>query len=88
MKPVNRSGVSIAIAVAALIAAIPAQSGPAQADEAKGRCMGANACKGQSACSSNGCSGNNACKGKGFLEMTKAECDKIPGTRFEPEEHN
>ena len=47
--------------------------------------MGANACKGQSACSTNGCSGTNACKGQGFLEMTKKECDKIPDTTFEPE---
>jgi len=90
MKPVNQSGVSIAIAVAALIAAVPAQSGPAYADDAKGRCMGANACKGQSACGTgkNDCSGSNNCKGQGFLEMTKAECDKIPGTTFEPEKPN
>ena len=51
----------------------------------KGRCIGANACKGQSACSTNGCSGTNACKGQGYLELTKAECEKIPGTKFEPE---
>ncbi|HLO23231.1 MAG TPA: hypothetical protein VK193_07405, partial [Methyloceanibacter sp.] len=73
MKPVKRSGVSIAVAAAALIAAIPAQSGPAYADDAKGRCMGANACKGQSACSANGCSGTNACKGKG-LEIETDRC--------------
>ena len=88
MKPVSRSGVGIAIAVAALVAAIPAQSGPAYADDAKGRCMGANACKGQSACSTNGCSGTNACKGQGFHEMTKTEYDKIPGTTFEPKKPN
>jgi hypothetical protein len=88
MKPVKRPGGSIAVAVAALIAAVPAQSGSAYADDAKGRCIGANACKGQSACSANGCSGTNACKGQGFLEMTKAECDKIPGTKFEPEKQD
>jgi hypothetical protein len=47
--------------------------------------MGANACKGQGACktASNACKGQNACKGKGFMEMTKAECDAAKGT-FEP----
>jgi hypothetical protein len=29
--------------------------------------------------------GQNACKGKGFLPMTKEECDKIDGATFEPE---
>ena len=87
MKPSNRSGAAIAAAVAAVIGAITAQSGPAYADEAKGRCIGANACKGQSACGSakNGCAGTNACKGQGFLMMTKAECDRVPGATFEPE---
>jgi hypothetical protein len=46
------------------------------AAEAKGHCIGANACKGH------GAGGHNACKGKGFLVMTKEECDKIPGTTF------
>jgi len=68
MKPISKSGASIAVSVAALIAAISAQGAPSHADDAVGRCMGANACKGQ-----------------GFLEMTKKECDKIPGTTFEPE---
>lgn len=85
MKPISKSGASIAVSVAALILAISAQGVPSHADDAVGRCMGANACKGQSACSTNGCSGTNACKGQGFLEMTKKECDKIPGTTFEPE---
>ena len=51
MKPVSKSGASIAVAVAALIVAISAQGAPSYADDAEGRCMGANACKGQSACS-------------------------------------
>jgi hypothetical protein len=88
MKPVKRSGISIAVAAAAIIAAIPAQSGPTYADEAKGRCIGANACKGQSACSANNCAGTNACKGQGYLEMTKLECETIPGTKFEAEKQD
>ena len=85
MKPAKTSGASMATAVAALILAIGAAGGPSYADDAKGRCMGANACKGQSACSTNACAGTNACRGQGFLELTKTECDRIPGTRFEAE---
>jgi hypothetical protein len=77
-----RSGACIATAAAALIfaGAVPAVT---HTDEAKG----ASACKGQGACcsASNSCMGMNACKGQGFLEMTKEDCDKIPGTTFEPE---
>ncbi len=49
----------------------------ARADEGKVKCEGVNSCKGQSACKSanNACKGQNSCKGKGFMEMTKAECD-------------
>ena len=41
------------------------------------KCEGANSCKGQSACATadNSCSGHNGCKGKGFLNLTKAECE-------------
>jgi hypothetical protein len=52
----------------------------AKVDEnAKGHCMGANACKGQSGCKTakNACAGKNGCKGKGFVEKTKAECDVV-----------
>jgi hypothetical protein len=43
--------------------------------------MGANSCKGLSSCktASSSCKGLNSCKGKGFLEMTKAECDGAGG---------
>jgi hypothetical protein len=85
MKPLNTSGASIAVAVAALIAAASGVATPSYAEGAKGRCIGANACKGKSDCSANNCAGTNVCKGKGYLEMTKKECDKIPGTRFELE---
>ena len=63
----------------------PFRSGTAHAD-AKGKCIGANACKGKSDCGGkDGCGGQNACKGQGYLALTKAECDKIPGTTFEAE---
>jgi len=86
MQLVVRSGASIAVAVATLILTGVALAPVPHAEEAKGRCVGANACKGQGACgsASNNCMGQNACKGKGFLVMTKEECDKIEGATFQP----
>jgi len=88
MKLNVNSGAAIAAAAAALLIAGTAISAPVQlaADDAKGHCMGANACKGKSACktASNECKGMNACKGQGFVEMTEAECAKVEGATFEP----
>jgi hypothetical protein len=45
-----------------------------------GQCIGANSCKGKSDCHQAGmneCKGENGCKGKGYLEKTKADCDKL-----------
>jgi hypothetical protein len=70
------SGAAIATAAALLFGTLAAST--ASADEAKVKCMGVNACKGQSACKSaqHACKGKNSCKGQGFLEMsTKAQCD-------------
>ncbi len=88
MKLAFRSGASIAAAAATLILAGVIAVPVTQAAEAKGHCVGANACKGQGACASaaNACKGQNACKGKGFLAMTKAECDAIEGATFEAAE--
>ncbi len=74
-------GLALAAAAAAMFAGAPIA---AMADEAPGKCMGANSCKGQSACAtaSNACQGMNSCKGQGFLKMTKTECDKVGG-KFE-----
>ncbi len=70
------TGLALATAAAGLFvtAAIPTASA---AEEAKVHCDGVNQCKGQSACQSanNACRGQNSCKGKGWLYMTKAECD-------------
>jgi hypothetical protein len=43
--------------------------------------MGANSCKGLSSCktATSSCKGENSCKGKGFLEMSKADCDADGG---------
>ena len=44
---------------------------------AKIKCEGVNSCKGHSECKSaqNDCKGKNSCSGKGFMIMSKAECD-------------
>lgn len=50
---------------------------------AKQRCYAVNECKGQTACDVAGkwdCGGNNDCCGKGWLYITKAECDAKGGS--------
>lgn len=53
----------------------------AEGDSAeKGHCIGANSCKGHGGCAQKGkneCAGKNGCKGKGFIEVTRAECEKL-----------
>jgi hypothetical protein len=68
---------SIALATTAALIFSTAPLMTAQADDAKVKCEGANACKGMSACSTadSACKGKNACKGKGFTMASKAECD-------------
>ncbi len=70
------SGAAIATAAALLFNSLAAPS--AFAEEAKVRCDGVNACKGQSACQTarNACMGQNACKGQGYKMLTPAECEK------------
>jgi hypothetical protein len=67
----------VALAAAAAVMFATGAVGVAHADAAKVKCQGVNSCKGHSACKSanNACKGQNSCKGKGFLEMTKAQCD-------------
>jgi len=52
------------------------------AKEVQGQCMGANSCKGTSAChtQSNDCAGMNSCKGKGWIKATEKECKEKKGT--------
>ncbi len=79
MSKVNRTnGAVLAAAAAALFIAAPFA---ANAGESMGHCVGANSCKGQSACktASSGCQGQNSCKGQGFTQTTKAECDEAGG---------
>jgi hypothetical protein len=83
MRLKNTSGVTAATA-AALLFGTGFWANTFASDEAKTQCTGVNACKGQSACKSanNACKSQNSCKGKGFLELTRKECDdakaKVP----------
>lgn len=78
----------LATAVAGLFLSgnVMSEEAPTTGGEAKVKCQGANACKGQGACKSeaNACAGQNGCKGKGWIEATsKEECEKAGGTVVE-----
>lgn len=84
MNTTKLTGISVALAAAALFLGAPVAQA-AEAGSAKvGHCVGANACKGQGACksASNACKGQNACKGHGFTESTADGC-KTAGGKFE-----
>ena len=69
-------------------------AGVATADNAEGtsggkvKCEGVNSCKGHSECMSahNACKGKNSCAGKGFMMMTKEECDAAKAKATEKKE--
>jgi hypothetical protein len=82
MKLDSKSGATLAAAAATLFlagAVVSTVSTPA--DAAQGKCMAANACKGQSACKggASACKGLNACKGQGFSMMSEAACKSKGG---------
>ena len=77
MKLNSKSGATLAAAAATLfLAGAVVSTGSTNANAAQGKCMGVNACKGQSACksASNSCKGMNACKTNGFVVMSEAAC--------------
>ena len=80
----NKTAFLAATAAALFLANAPLAAQP-EADEAKVKCEGVNACKGQGSChtANNECSGKNGCKGQGVLEMTQAECDAAKATAAE-----
>jgi hypothetical protein len=75
MRLKNTSGVALA-AAAAMLFGTSLVSTVASAADGTVHCQGVNSCKGQSACKSanNACKGQNSCKGKGFVELTKEQC--------------
>lgn len=72
------TGFGLAVAAAAMLAAAPMA---AHSGSTVGKCMGVNSCRGHSDCKTakSSCRGRNSCAGKGFLEMSKAECDTAGG---------
>ena len=75
MKSRILSSVALAATAAVMFSGVSVAAD--QATSATVKCQGVNACKGQSACknANNACKGQNSCKGKGFVEMSKADCD-------------
>ncbi|MGD9920998.1 MAG: hypothetical protein AB7V13_06070 [Pseudorhodoplanes sp.] len=84
MKIGVKSGATLAAAAAALILAGAVSAPTASAQGGEGKCVGANACKGQSACKTakSSCKGHNACKGQGFTMSSQEACAKAKG-KFE-----
>ena len=87
----NWKNAVLASAVAGLFVAGAAHkvvAGENEGAEAKVKCEGVNACKGQSDCktATSNCSGHNACKGKGHLDVTQKECDELKA-KMQSEEH-
>ena len=72
------SGISLALAAAALFAGLPAPS-PASGDSV--RCFGVNDCRGRGTCATahNQCAGQNACRGQGVLDMSREACETAEG---------
>jgi hypothetical protein len=82
MKLDSKSGATLAAAAATLfLAGVAVSTVSTSAYAADGKCMAANACKGQSACksASNSCKGLNACKGQGFSMTSEGKCASIGG---------
>ncbi len=74
----TRSALVASAAAAMFVAGLAGAAHAAETGaDAKIKCEGVNSCKGHSDCKSaqNACKGQNGCGGKGFLMMTKAECD-------------
>jgi hypothetical protein len=71
-----------AVALAFISGAASAADAPGSSAQApKLKCLGANSCKGQSACktATNDCQGKNACKGKGYIITEDAKSCEAKG---------
>jgi hypothetical protein len=74
-------GALVATAVAGMMVAVGCGTPTDTNEDALGKCVGGNACKGQGACEGKDkdgkehtCAGNNACKGQGWTKTKKADC--------------
>ena len=81
------TGAALATAVALMLVgnAMAADSSSSDASSAQVKCVGGNACKGQSACksASSSCKGQNACKGKGYVMASSEKDCKAAGGKVE-----
>ncbi len=78
MKTTKLAGAMLATAVALAFGASALNAGDTPSPSAQAaqiKCLGANACKGQSACKTkaNDCQGKNSCKGKGYVVTSDAK---------------
>jgi hypothetical protein len=75
MANLKTTGMALATAAALLFGSVAVTT--AQAEDAKVKCQGGNACKGKSACATatSSCQGQNSCKGTGYVMLTKSECE-------------
>lgn len=85
MQKKTFKGALVATAVAGLFFANGALADHHEAGskDADVKCQGVNECKGTSACGVPGghdCHGQNECKGKGWIKLSKEECEKKGGT--------
>lgn len=70
----KKTKIMLAVSAATLVGGAVVST--ASAEETVGKCVGGNACKGQSACGSanNACAGQNSCKGKGWIKADSKTC--------------
>ncbi|MGA7869846.1 MAG: hypothetical protein WCA22_03015 [Candidatus Binatus sp.] len=84
MKTATVAGAMLATAVALAFTGIAVNAADAPSPSAQAaqiKCLGANACKGQSACktATNDCQGKNSCAGKGYIITADAKSCEAKG---------
>jgi hypothetical protein len=81
MKKTTIAGAMLATAVALAFTGSVVNAADSSTQPAQLKCLGANACKGQSACktATNDCQGKNSCKGKGYVITTDAKSCEAKG---------
>lgn len=87
MKKTKLTGAVLATAVALAFTTATAKAADQPNPSSQVKCVGGNACKGQSACktASSSCQGQNSCKGKGWVMSASAdECSKAGGQAEKP----
>ena len=81
MKKTTIAGAMLATAVALAFTGSAVNAADTSTQPVQLKCLGANACKGQSACktATNDCQGKNSCKGKGYVVTTDAKTCEAKG---------